>query len=49
LFAKTAKRPDLKSDVTSKYLPDFYNHVLSYKNRKELLVKCQETEKTGFS
>ncbi|KAG0345014.1 hypothetical protein BG004_004029 [Podila humilis] len=37
LFAKTAKRPDLKSDVTSKYLPDFHNHILNHKNKKELL------------
>ncbi|KAF9954208.1 hypothetical protein BGZ70_010634 [Mortierella alpina] len=37
LFAKTAKRPDLKSDVTSKYLPDFHNHILSHKDKKELL------------
>ncbi|KAG0028797.1 hypothetical protein BGZ82_008253, partial [Podila clonocystis] len=37
LFAKTAKRPDLKSDVTSKYLPDFHTHILNHKNKKELL------------
>ncbi|KAG0350503.1 hypothetical protein BGZ54_003777 [Gamsiella multidivaricata] len=37
LFAKTAKRPDLKSDVTSKYLPDFHNHILNHKDKKELL------------
>ncbi|KAF9904430.1 hypothetical protein EC991_002704 [Linnemannia zychae] len=37
LFAKTAKRPDLKSDVTSKYLPDFHNHLLNHKDKKELL------------
>ncbi|KAK3806957.1 MAG: rRNA processing/ribosome biogenesis-domain-containing protein [Linnemannia gamsii] len=37
LFAKTAKRPDLKSDVTSKYLPDFHNHILNQKDKKELL------------
>ncbi|KAF9371915.1 Proline-, glutamic acid- and leucine-rich protein 1 [Podila verticillata] len=37
LFAKTVKRPDLKSDVTSKYLPDFHNHILNHKNKKELL------------
>ncbi|KAF9155218.1 hypothetical protein BG015_010614 [Linnemannia schmuckeri] len=37
LFAKTAKRPDMKSDVTSKYLPDFHNHILNHKDRKELL------------
>ncbi|KAF9118369.1 hypothetical protein BGW39_001249, partial [Mortierella sp. 14UC] len=37
LFAKTARRPDLKSDVTSKYLPDFHNHVLNHKDKKELL------------
>ncbi|KAK5829373.1 rRNA processing/ribosome biogenesis-domain-containing protein [Linnemannia elongata] len=37
LFAKTAKRPDLKSDVTSKYLPDFHNHILNHKDKKDLL------------
>ncbi|KAG0301059.1 hypothetical protein BGZ98_008654 [Dissophora globulifera] len=37
LFAKTAKRPDLKSDVSSKYLPDFHNHLLNHKDKKELL------------
>jgi hypothetical protein len=39
LFAKTAKRPDLKSDVTSKYLPDFHNHILNHKDKKDLLVR----------
>ncbi|KAG0291471.1 Proline-, glutamic acid- and leucine-rich protein 1 [Linnemannia gamsii] len=37
LFAKTAKRPDLKSDVTSKYLPDFHSHILNHKDKKDLL------------
>ncbi|KAF9580046.1 hypothetical protein BGW38_003459 [Lunasporangiospora selenospora] len=37
LFAKTSKRPDLKSDVSSKYLPDFYNHVLNHRDKKALL------------
>ncbi|KAF9538332.1 Proline-, glutamic acid- and leucine-rich protein 1 [Mortierella hygrophila] len=37
LFAKTAKRLDLKSDVTSKYLPDFHNHILNHKDKKDLL------------
>ncbi|ORZ09110.1 rRNA processing/ribosome biogenesis-domain-containing protein [Lobosporangium transversale] len=37
LFAKTAKRPDLKSDVASKYLPDFHNNILNHKDKQELL------------
>ncbi|KAF8980916.1 hypothetical protein BGZ46_003494 [Entomortierella lignicola] len=37
LFAKTAKRPDLKSEIASKYLPDFHNHILNHKDKKELL------------
>ncbi|KAG0243057.1 Proline-, glutamic acid- and leucine-rich protein 1 [Mortierella sp. GBA43] len=37
LFAKTAKRADLKSDVASKHLPDFCNHILNHKDKKELL------------
>ncbi|KAG0199424.1 hypothetical protein BGX28_007321 [Mortierella sp. GBA30] len=37
IFAKTARRPDLKSDVTSKYLPDFHNHILNHRDKKELL------------
>ncbi|KAF9106839.1 hypothetical protein BGX27_009012 [Mortierella sp. AM989] len=37
LFAKTAKRLDLKSEIASKYLPDFHNHILNHKDKKELL------------
>ncbi|KAF9345341.1 hypothetical protein BGX26_003256 [Mortierella sp. AD094] len=37
IFAKTAKRPDLKSEIASKYLPDFHNHILNHKDKKELL------------
>ncbi|KAF9179183.1 Proline-, glutamic acid- and leucine-rich protein 1 [Haplosporangium sp. Z 767] len=37
LFAKMAKRPDLKSDVTSK-LPEFHNHLLDkHRSKKDLL------------
>lgn len=46
LFAKTVKRPDLKSDVTSKYLPDFHNHILNHKDKKELLVSDDALEGT---
>ncbi|KAF9360051.1 Proline-, glutamic acid- and leucine-rich protein 1 [Mortierella sp. NVP85] len=37
LFAKASKRSDLKSDVASKHLPDFCNHILNHKDKKELL------------
>ncbi|KAF9993254.1 hypothetical protein BGZ79_002092 [Entomortierella chlamydospora] len=37
IFARTAKRSDLKSEIASKYLPDFHNHVLNHKDKKELL------------
>ncbi|KAG0270485.1 hypothetical protein DFQ27_005563 [Actinomortierella ambigua] len=37
LFERTAKRPDLQSDITSKFLQDFHRHLLTHIGKKELL------------
>ncbi|KAF9974020.1 hypothetical protein BGZ73_002690 [Actinomortierella ambigua] len=37
LFEKTAKRPDLQSDITSKFLQDFHRHLLTHISKKDLL------------
>ncbi|KAG0230835.1 hypothetical protein BGW42_000660 [Actinomortierella wolfii] len=48
LFERTAKRPDLQSDITSKYLQDFHRHLLTHISKKELLLTIFKAFTSSF-